>query len=269
MSGTVEYEHGFAKADSQSGLIAFNLTVMPWQVGSGLGDGPSSDWSLTSATGGETMFADHLIGELRKKLRAIEDDRDFCRILQQASQDHGEMIVILPREGRVRHETFGMLESMLDRIGCHLRRFTTMRLYLNQEPSETRNCVRKFKGARSTQLLVNLSEYGYRFFRFHGKQHEDINIDSMLPMWSDIPEEHVSQLEGEIRMFDMSYFRRIRETAESGTTYLMLPRGTERRARTIEAFTRILGRVPTGAIDLTHARIRRIYPGLTKTGEIL
>ena len=59
------------------------------------------------------------------------------------------------------------------------------------------------------------------------------------------------------------------ETAESGTTYLMLPRGTERRARTIEAFTRILGRVPTGAIDLTHARIRRIYPGLTKTGEIL
>lgn len=268
MALTAEFDHGFAKGDSQNGLIAFNLTVMPWQVGDGLNGSPTSDWNLESATGGETMFADHLIGELRKKFKAIEEDRGFCRALLQASQAHGEMIIILPREGRVRHETFGMLEATLEKIGCHLRRFTSMRLYLNQEPPETRNCVRKFKGASSTQLMVNLSEYSYRFFRFHGKQHEDIDIDSMLPIWSDIPEEHTRQLESEIRMFDMSYFRRIRETAESGTTYLLLPRGPERRARTIESFTNILGRVPTGAIDMTHARARRIYPGITKTGEI-
>ena len=86
---TAEFDHGFAKGDPQNGLIAFNMTVMPWQVGDGLNANQSADWNLESATGGETMFADHLIGELRKKLKTIEEDRGFCRALLQASQAHG------------------------------------------------------------------------------------------------------------------------------------------------------------------------------------
>ncbi len=100
-----------------------------------------------------------------------------------------------------------------------------MKLYLNQEPSSTRSSVRKFKGTNSLQVIINLSEYGYRFFRFHGKQHEDIDISSLLPEWSEDPNEFTDQLESEIRMLDMAYFRRIREAAESGSIYLLLPRG--------------------------------------------
>ena len=36
-----------------------------------------------------------------------------------------------------------------------------------------------------------------------------------------------------------------------------------------QTFQKILERVPTGAIDLQNARIRRIYPGSTRTGEVI
>ena len=215
------------------------------------------------------MFAQHLLGEFRKQAKRLEEDLEFTAAMKGASDDHGELITLLPREGKLRHEAFSMLEKFMEgKVGGSLRRFTSMKLYYNQEPARTRNCVRKFKGGSSIQVVVNLSEYGYRFFRFHGKQHEDIEIDSMLPRWSDDPEEHRSQLEAEIRMFDMSYFRRIREAAESGTVYLLLPRGPRRRRQTMRVFLSILERVPTGAIDLSEATVRRIYPGATKTGEL-
>jgi hypothetical protein len=69
-------------------------------------------------------------------------------------------------------------------------------------------------------------------------------------------------------MFDMSYFRRIREAAKSGSIYLLLPRGPKRRKNTIKTFLSVLDRVPTGAIDLKDAKVMRVYPGSTKTGEV-
>lgn len=269
MSVVAEFNHGFAQGHSNEGPVALNLSAMPWVVGTGLGLDESKDWLLDSPAGGETMFAHHLLGELRKRLRDIEDDSSFAAVLRKSSGSHEEMIALLPREGRLRHEAFTMLEQSIDgRIGGSLRRFTAMKLYLNQEPSTTRACVRKFKGANSLQVIVNLSEYGYRFFRFHGKQHEDIDIDSMLPDWSEDPDEYVQQLEGELRMFDMAYFRRIREATESGSIYLLLPRGPELRKKTMSSFLTILDQVPTGSIDLRNATVRRIYPGATKTGEL-
>ena len=269
MTGSAEFNHGFAQGEREEGPLAFNLSAMPWQIGTGLGLDDATDWLLDAPTGGETMFAQHLLGEIEKRLKKVEADTEFAMTLKNASANHGELITLLPREGKLRHDAFGMLERSIDvRMGGSLRRFTSIKLYYNQEPSDTRNCVRKFKGGTSTQVIVNLSEYGYRFFRFHGKQHEDINIDSMLPRWSDDPKEHQKQLEGEIRMFDMSYFRRIREAAESGSIYLLLPRGPKRRKQTMKSFLSILERVPTGAIDLEDAKVRRIYPGATKTGEL-
>ena len=195
--------------------------------------------------------------------------KKFAAELRKSSGSHGEMIAMLPREGRLRHEAFSMLEQSIDgRIGGSLRRFTAMKLYLNQEPTETMASVRKFKGANSLQVIVNLSDFGYRFFRFHGKEHKDIDIDSMRARWSEDIDEYIKQLENEIRMYEMSYFRRIREAAETGTIYLLLPRGPERRKRTMECFLTVLDQVPTGSIDLRNSRIRRIYPDATKTGEI-
>ncbi|MCH2144359.1 MAG: hypothetical protein MK082_04335 [Phycisphaerales bacterium] len=267
MTVSAEFDHGFAKGIREAGPIAFNLSAMPWQVGTGLED--DRDWVLDSPAGSETMFAQHLLGEFRKHMKTIEEDAEFTSALRNASENHGELITLLPREGKLRHEAFSMLEKFIEsKVGGSLRRFTSMKLYYNQEPSDTRNCVRKFKGGSSVQVVVNLSEFGYRFFRFHGKQHEDIDIDSMLPRWSDDPEEHRIQLESEIRMFDMSYFRRIREASESGTIYLLLPRGPRRRKQTMKIFLNILERVPSGAIDLGEANVRRIYPGATKTGEL-
>ena len=270
MSGSAEFNHKFAQGGGSEDPIAFNLSAMPWHFGTGLGLEEHNDWLLESAAGSETMFAQHLLGELRKSLGRVEEDTGFAEAIKQASIQHHELLTILPREGRLRHEAFSMLEQSIDnRIGGKLRRFTSIKMYLNQEPTRTRNCVRKFKGGTSIQVIVNLSDHGFRFFRFHGKQHEDIGIDSMLPEWSDNPEEHVKQLESEIRMFDMSYFRRIREASESGSLYLILPRGPKRRKNTIKTFQKILERVPTGAIDLQNARIRRIYPGSTRTGEVI
>ena len=267
MAGSAEFNHQFAQGNAGDGPIAFNLGAMSWHVGMGLEEG--SDWALESATGSETMFTQHLLGELRKKLGRIEADQPFADVIRKASEQHQELLTILPREGRLRHEAFSMLEQSIDsKMGGRLRRFTSIKLYLNQEPTETRNCVRKFKGGTSIQVIVNLSEYGFRFFRFHGKAHEDIGIDSMLPTWSDNPDKHIKQLESEIRMFDMSYFRRIREAAKSGSIYLLLPRGPKRRKNTIKTFLNVLDRVPTGAIDLKDAKIMRIYPGSTKTGEV-
>lgn len=269
MTGSAQHDHKFAKADGEETPIAFNLSAMPWHFGVGDGANERSDWRLESAAGSETMFAQHLLGELRKNLGRVEEDEGFRNVIQRASERHHELVTILPREGRLRHEAFTMLEQSIDnRMGAKLRRFTSIKMYLNQEPSSTRNCVRKFKGGNSIQVVVNLSEHNFRFFRFHGKQHEDIGIDSMLPAWSDDPDEHVAQLESEIRMFDMAYFRRIREATESGSLYLLMPRGPKRRENTMRTFRKILERVPTGSIDLTNARIRRIYPGLTKTGEV-
>ena len=269
MAGSAEFNHKFAQGNSGDGPMAFNLSAMSWHLGTGLGLDEKPDWSLESATGNETMFAQHLLGELRKNLGRIEEDQPFADAIRKASEEHQELLTILPREGRLRHEAFSMLEQSIDsRMGGRLRRFTSIKLYLNQEPTETRNCVRKFKGGTSIQVIVNLSEYGFRFFRFHGKEHEDIGVDSMLPEWSDDPDVHIEQLESEIRMFDMSYFRRIREASKSGSIYLLLPRGPKRRKNTINTFLKVLERVPTGAIDLRNATIRRIYPGSTKTGEI-
>lgn len=269
MAGSAEFNHKFAQGNSGDGPLAFNLSAMPWHLGTGLGQDEGPDWMLESATGNETFFTQHLLGELEKNFGRIEADQPFADAICKASEQHQELLTILPREGRLRHEAFSMLEHSIDsRMGGRLRRFTSIKLYLNEEPTQTRNCVRKFKGGTSIQVIVNLSEYGFRFFRFHGKEHEDIGVDSMLPEWSDDPDIHVEQLENEIRMFDMSYFRRIREAAKSGSIYLLLPRGPKRRKNTIRSFLKILDRVPTGAIDLKDSKIMRVYPGSTKTGEV-
>jgi hypothetical protein len=68
-------------------------------------------------------------------------------------------------------------------------------------------------------------------------------------------------------MLDMNYFRRIKEACEEGTIYLLLPLGPQRRRATLKAFKQILGKIPSGAIDLDTAEVRRIYPGAGRVGS--
>ena len=49
--------------------------------------------------------------------------------------------------------------------------------------------------------------------------------------------------------------------AEDGTIYLLMPMGPKRRELTMRAFLDVLQVVPGGAIDLSDASLRRIYPG--------
>ena len=249
---------------ADDGPIVMNLSQKNWVVGAGLGLDEGSDWKLPTVTGSETMFSHHMVAELRKKLEKMAEDPAFAEKLSQSSAKHGEMIVILPQDARLRQEVFGMASDIFKRLAAvNLRSFTSMKMYMNQHPNQkNRFCVRKFKGKTSTQVVVNLSDSAFRFFRFHGRDHEDVDIDTMIKgRWEDDPEASAKQVEAEVRMFDMNYFRRIREAVSEGTIYLLLPMGPKRRELTMRAFMDVLQVVPGGAIDLVEAELRRIYPG--------
>lgn len=257
-----DFNFEFVRSASD-GPIAMNLSQKNWVMGAGLGLDESSDWSLPTVTGNETMFSHHMVAEMRKKLEKIAEDEGFSGRLAKSAAAHGEMITILPQDARLRQEVFGMASDLFTRIaGTNLRNFTSMKIYANQQPSRNRYCVRKFKGKTSTQVVVNLSDTAFRFFRFHGRHHEDVDIDTMITgHWEDDPDACAKQIEAEVRMFDMNYFRRIREAATDGTIYLLLPMGPYRRKVSIQAFLNVLQAVPGGAIDLSDAELRRIYPG--------
>ena len=257
-----DFNFGFVRS-ATDGPIAMNLSQKNWVMGAGLGLDEGNDWSLPTVTGNETMFAHHMVAEMRKKLEKMAEDPDFASRLNRSASSHGEMVVVLPQDARLRQEVFGMTSDLFSRIaGTNLRSFTSMKIYANQQPSRTRYCVRKFKGKTSTQVVVNLSDNAFRFFRFHGRHHEDVDIDTMIKgHWEDDPDASARQIEAEVRMFDMNYFRRIREAAADGTIYLLLPMGPRRRKKSMEAFLGVLQAVPGGAIELGDADVRRIYPG--------
>ena len=259
---TAQFNHGFIQA-SDDGMIVLNLSQKNWIVGRGATVDEDRDWRVNTSTDEETMFSHHMVAELRKKLEKLSEDTDLVDLVQKTSKNHGELLIMTPQDARLRQEVFGMAaETFEKKLGANLRSFTSMKVYVNQQPSESRFCVRKFKGKNRIQVIVNLSEMAYRFFRFHGRDHEDIDIDSMMPRgWKDEPELRYKQVCSEVRMLDMNYFRRIKEACEAGTVYLLLPLGPQRRISTMKAFQEILGKIPGGAIDLETAEVRRIYPG--------
>ena len=259
---TAQFNHGFIQA-STDGMIALNLSQKNWIVGLGAELDEDRDWRINTSTDEETMFSHHMVAELRKKLEKLNEDTELVESVRNAAKSHGEMLIMTPQDARLRHEVFGMAaETFEKKLGANLRSFTSMKIYVNQQPSQSRFCVRKFKGQNRIQVIVNLSEMAYRFFRFHGRDHEDIDIDSMMPRgWQDEPAARYEQVCSEVRMLDMNYFRRIREACEDGMIYLLLPLGPQRRVATMKAFKEILGRIPGGAIDLDTAEVRRIYPG--------
>jgi hypothetical protein len=266
---TAQFNHGFIQA-STGGMIALNLSQKNWIIGQGTVLEEEQDWRVNTSTDEETMFSHHMVAELRKKLEKLIDDTEFVEMVQKSAKAHGEMLIMTPQDARLRHEVFGMAaETFEKKLGANLRSFTSMKIYVNQQPSQSRFCVRKFKGENRIQVIVNLSEMAYRFFRFHGRDHEDIDIDSMMPRgWQDEPELRFKQISAEVRMLDMNYFRRIREACEEGTIYLLLPLGPHRRTATLEAFKDILGKIPGGPIDLDIAEVRRIYPGAGRIGQV-
>ena len=263
MKLNVDFNFEFTRS-AEDGPIVMNLSQKNWVVGAGLGLDEGADWRLPTVTGNETMFSHHMVAELRKQLEKMAEDPPFAEKLTKSASRHGEMIVILPQDARLRQEVFGMASDIFKRIAeVNLRSFTSMKVYMNQHPNQkNRFCVRMFKGKTSTQVVVNLSDAAFRFFRFHGRHHEDVDIDTMIKgKWEDDPEASARQVEAEVRMFDMNYFRRIREAAEDGTIYLLMPMGPKRRELTMRAFLDVLQVVPGGAIDLSDASLRRIYPG--------
>ena len=266
---TAQFNHGFIQA-SHDGMIVLNLSQKNWIVGNGVTVEEDQDWRVNTSTDEETMFSHHMVAELRKKLEKLNEDTELVELVQKAARSHGELLIMTPQDARLRQDVFGMAaETFEKKLGANLRSFTSMKVYVNQQPSESRFCVRKFKGKNKIQVIVNLSEMAYRFFRFHGRDHEDIDIDSMMPRgWQDEPEKRYDQVCSEVRMFDMNYFRRIKEACEDGTIYLLLPLGPQRRVATMKAFREILGKIPGGAIDLDAAEVRRIYPGAGRIGKI-
>lgn len=263
-----DFNYEFTRS-AEDGPIVMNISQKNWVVGAGLGLDEGTDWKLPTVTGNETMFSHHMVAELRKQLEKMAEDQAFSEKLTRSAANHGEMIVILPQDARLRQEVFGMTLDIFKRIASvNLRSFTSMKVYMNQHPHpKNRFCVRKFKGKTSNQVVVNLSDSAFRFFRFHGRHHEDVDIDTMINgRWEDDPEASARQIEAEIRMFDMNYFRRIREAASEGTIYLLLPMGPRRRELTMRAFMDVLQAVPGGAIDLNGAQLRRIYPGAMMSG---
>ena len=264
---TAQFNHGFIQA-STDGMIALNLSQKNWIVGRGADLDEDRDWRVNTSTEEETMFSHHMVAELRKKLEKLTEDTDLVELVQRTSKNHGELLIMTPQDAKLRHEVFGMAADTFEKkLGANLRSFTSMKIYVNQQPSESRFCVRKFKGQNRIQVIVNLSEMAYRFFRFHGRDHEDIDIDSMMPRgWEDDPDSRYKQVCSEVRMLDMNYFRRIKEACEGGTIYLLLPLGPQRRVATMKAFKEILGKIPGGAIDLETAEVRRIYPGAGRIG---
>ena len=91
-----------------------------------------------------------MVAELRKKLEKLKDDTDLVDMIQSASRDHGEMLIMTPQDAKLRHEVFGMAaETFEKKLGANLRSFTSMKIYVNQQPSESRFCVRKFRGKKS------------------------------------------------------------------------------------------------------------------------
>ncbi|HAW95902.1 MAG: hypothetical protein CMJ33_08075 [Phycisphaerae bacterium] len=264
---TAQFNYGFIQA-SEDGMIALNLSQKNWIIGQGAHLEEDLDWRINTSTDEETMFSHHMVAELRKKLEKLNEDPDLVELVQRTSRNHGELLIMTPQDARLRQEVFGMAaETFEKKLGANLRSFTSMKIYVNQQPSESRFCVRKFKGQNRIQVIVNLSEMAYRFFRFHGRDHEDIDIDSMMPRgWKDEPEARFKQVCSEVRMLDMNYFRRIKEACDEGTVYLLLPLGPQRRVATMKAFKEILGKIPGGAIDLETAVVRRIYPGAGRIG---
>lgn len=268
MTKPAEFNHDWAQG-SKDGQLAFNLSQEPWVFGDGLGLDESNDWKLPPPTGRESMFTAHFIAELRKNIDVLCEDEQFAAALRKHSHTHEELFCMVPRDSHLRHQVFAMLDTALNgKIDASLRKFTAMKIYVNQEPTPSHHWFRKFKGTRTTQIVVNLSETPFRFFRFHGRRHEDIDIDPLpLEEWSDDPEELAKDLGTELRMIEEHYVRRIREAVEEGIIYLLLPLGPRRRRRTMETFLEILDLLPDsigGSIDLRNARIRRIYPDLKK-----
>lgn len=269
MTKTADFNHGWAQSYTTGDIVAMNLSLSPWVFGDGIGVDESNDWKLPPPTGDESLFAQHVMAELRKSLDRITDDEEFTTALKTMASSHAELVCMVPRDGRLRQQTFAMLETALkDKLNIDLRRFTAMKLYVNPEPPKTYQWLRKFKGTNTTQVVINLSETSYRFFRFHGRHRDDVDITSMpLKNWSDDPEQRAKDLAIELRMTNEDYLRRIREASESGTIYFLLPMGPERRRRTMETFLEILNLLPAsigGPINLLQADIRRIYPDPTK-----
>ena len=263
-----DFNFGFTRS-AEDGPVVMNLSQKNWVLGAGLGLDEAGDWRLPTATGSETMFAHHMVAELRKKLEKMTTDEGFASKLADSASAHGEMVILLPQDARLRQEVFAMASELFRRAAdVNLRNFTSMKIYMAPTAdSRNRFCVRKFKGRTSNQVVVNLCEQAFRFFRFHGRDHEDVDIDTMVNgRWEDDPEAAARQVEAEVRMFDMNYFRRIREAAEDGTIYLLMPMGPKRRELVLKAFLKILQQVPGGAIDLSDARLRRIYPGAMRAG---
>ena len=268
MTQVAKFNHGWTQGNAGDGPVVINLSLSSWVFGDGLGLDEAGDWRLTPPTGHESMFAQHVLAELRKNLDRLSEDAAYAESLQKLARDHGELLCMVPRDGRLRQQTFAMLEETLDnKFETSLRRFTAMKLYHNPEPTQSHFWLRKFKGTRKTQIVINLSETPYRFFRFHGRHRDDVDIDPMpLKRWSDNPDELANDLAAELRMTSEDYLRRIRETAENGTIYFLLPVGPERRRRTMETFLEILNMLPQsigGPIALHGADIRRIYPNPT------
>lgn len=258
MAAMSDNQHGFAAMEPND-LCAFNLSARRWTIGTGLEEG--GEWSLETATGQETLFAHHLTEAIRKKLRQVVDDDAFTAELSKSSISHGELLAMLPTDGRPRHDIFMMFEELVNgKMNANLRRFTSMRLYINPEPGVDQICVRKFKGKSLIQTVVNLSDVPYRFFKYYGRQIADIEINPMLQHMSNDPERRGKELEAEIRMWDMNAFRRIREAADDGVIYLLLPQDEQQRTHTMEAFLKIIACIPSGAINLEDARVRRIFP---------
>lgn len=267
MTRPAAFNHGWAQGATE-GPDVFNLSQTPWVVGSGLGIDEGNDWKLPPPTGKESMFAAHFVGELRKQLDKICEDQEFATSLGRHSREHEEIICMVSKDGRLRQQSFAMLDTALDnRIDAGLRRFTAMKLYINSEYRDSHHWFRKFKGARSTQIVLNLSENPFRFFRFHGRHQDDVDIDPLpLEEWSDDPDKRAEDLNKELRLIEVDYLRRIREAVENGIIYLLLPKGVSLRRRTVETFLEILDMLPEsigGAIDLRNATVRRIYPDVS------
>jgi hypothetical protein len=171
---SAQFNHSFIQA-STGGMIVLNLSQKNWIIGEGTSLEEDQDWRVHTSTEEETMFSHHMVAELRKKLEKLSDDTDLVDMIRDASKAHGEMLIMTPQDARLRHEVFGMAaETFEKKFGANLRGFTSMKIYVNQEPSQSRFCVRKFRGKNRIQVVVNLSEMAYRFFRFHGRDHEDM-----------------------------------------------------------------------------------------------